>query len=598
MPRPLFEDPYAAQAISLLQDPARARADAVRQIADAQARATTAAGNAQAGAQVAGGQAWAGAAQQIGQSVGQIPNDILKAQQQSQQLAMQKLQQQNITSEINQRDQKMRQDAELRATQQNIGRMMASPDVFDQETGLLNAKSIASKLSAQNANYNGPTEPPDMAKIYGLIDPINESLTKAADAKRVAGEHTTNALAHIASTSLTIGKDNGGDYFSPAQLGIAAAVRSGVITQDQATPMLMSMIQNKDGIPDMLKGVAAQSTVKRNIVFGKPGEVGFENGVAVPGMAVPEKPEKPTEASIAMDLASTDPAKRAAAQTAMNALKPPRSTTFEQKAVLLDGKPSIVNFDPSKGTHTLANGEDVSARVKPIPPAATVVNAGQASEAKDVADAIMRGEQPPDMKSLYRMAGPIKAELARSGYNLTNATLDWEATKKHVLALNSAQQLKLNQSVNALPELLDSVDALASQWKGGQFPILNKANLTAAKNGGYGDDVAAVARKLDQQIADVNSDLGAVYMGGNSPTDHALKLASTALSGDWSEKVLHEMVSQARSNVNIRQNSMRNTGVAGASADNPYAAKPTTQPAIPAGAPQWIRDSSGKLVLK
>ena len=60
-------------------------------------------------------------------------------------------------------------------------------------------------------------------------------------------------------------------------------------------------------------------------------------------------------------------------------------------------------------------------------------------------------------------------------------------------------------------------------------------------------------------------------MGGNSPTDHALQLAGKNLSEDWDEKVLLDAVDRARKNVQIRRNSINNTGVAGASANNPYA---------------------------
>ncbi len=153
------------------------------------------------------------------------------------------------------------------------------------------------------------------------------------------------------------------------------------------------------------------------------------------------------------------------------------------------------------------------------------------------------------------------------------------ATQKHISTLNGAQQLRLTQSINSLPDMLDSAAELAGKWKGGRFPLLNKANLAAAKNGVYGADVASIARQLDQQIADVTGDLGAVYMGGNTPTDHALDLARTALASDWDEKTLHDMVKLAKKNVVIRRNSITNTGVQGASAGNPYV------PAAPAPTP-------------
>lgn len=194
------------------------------------------------------------------------------------------------------------------------------------------------------------------------------------------------------------------------------------------------------------------------------------------------------------------------------------------------------------------------------------------SDPKAIADAIQAGMLPPDVSKYGRaVVGAVSSELAKSGFNLAHANLDWQATQKHVASLNGAGQLRLNQSINALPELLDSVEALANQWKGGRFPVLNRANLAAAKGGAYGSDVASVANKLDSQIADVVADLGTVYMGGNSPTDHGLELAGKSLKGEWGQKVLLDAVKLARQNVVIRRNSIQNTGVMGASSDNPYA---------------------------
>src|SRR5262249_33053421 len=80
---------------------------------------------------------------------------------------------------------------------------------------------------------------------------------------------------------------------------------------------------------------------------------------------------------------------------------------------------------------------------------------------------------------------------------------------------------------------------------------------------------------LSAQIADVTADLGTVYMGGNTPTDHSLGLAAKSLNENWDEKVLHNMVDLARKNVQIRKNSIQNTGVQGASPNNPYVPKPS-----------------------
>lgn len=224
-------------------------------------------------------------------------------------------------------------------------------------------------------------------------------------------------------------------------------------------------------------------------------------------------------------------------------------------------------------------------------PTTTVVSSGAGSDADSIAEAIATGQQPPVMTGLYRLAGPVRSALARRGYNLTQATLDYDATKKHMSSLNSTQQLRLGQAIETASHALDMIDTLADQWKGGRFPILNRVNLAAARNGAYGKDAQQVATQLEAQITDLTSELGQVYMGGNSPTDHALSLAGKNLSADWSQDTLKTMTALARKNLEIRRNSMSSVGVAGASAGNIYAggggapaAIPTAAPAAPAGA--------------
>jgi hypothetical protein len=200
---------------------------------------------------------------------------------------------------------------------------------------------------------------------------------------------------------------------------------------------------------------------------------------------------------------------------------------------------------------------------------------GAQNDVKDAVTAMKEGTVPPQLPGrASKEYVAIMAESKRQGYNLAEAATDWTATQKHIATLNGSQQTRMAQAIDNASESLDVIDTLASQWKAGRFPLLNKAQLAAAKGGALGPQAQAIATKLEAQISDVTSELGNVYMGGNSPTDHALGLASKNLSADWSENTLKEMTNLARTNLKIRRNSMRNVGVAGASDNNPYAPKP------------------------
>jgi hypothetical protein len=260
---------------------------------------------------------------------------------------------------------------------------------------------------------------------------------------------------------------------------------------------------------------------------------------------------------------------------------------------------AVAKFEAEKGRPaTQAERGTIALQVKKqMGDASRSPTTGQsgAGDAEAIAEAIIRGEQPPDLKGLYRMGPAVKASLAKKGYNLANAQLDWQATQKHITTLNSQQQTRMRQAIDNAAHSLDVIEQLADQWKGGKFPILNRGRLAAAKAGALGPQAQQIATALDAQIADVTAELANVYMGGNSPTDHAMQLAAHNLSADWAEPQLRKLIDQQRMNLQIRSNSMSNIGVQGASATNPYA--PQT-PDADTGVEVWVRDATGKLVKK
>ena len=136
-------------------------------------------------------------------------------------------------------------------------------------------------------------------------------------------------------------------------------------------------------------------------------------------------------------------------------------------------------------------------------------------QAKEIGDAIMRGEQPPIISGfgMAKIAGPLKSYLAKQGYNLKNAELDYRATEKHLATLNGTQQTKLRQAVTFAFDSLSLVENLAKEWEGGGFPLLNKARLATAKSGALGTKAQQIATQLETQISDLTSELGTVYKG-------------------------------------------------------------------------------------
>jgi hypothetical protein len=291
----------------------------------------------------------------------------------------------------------------------------------------------------------------------------------------------------------------------------------------------------------------------------------------------------PEHAKRAMDLVPMTPTEITnrlnATTAAANAAKTPPGFTLGQGQTRFD-----------------AQGNKV-ASVAPRPVASGSSPAASPTDAKAVADAIMSGDQPPEFTGLYRNTMAVRAELAKAQYPLTKAVEDWTATKKYLGTLNGAQQTRLRQATQFAGDSLDLVQSLSDEWKGGQFPLLNKAHLAAAKQGLYGPQAQSLATRLDAQISDLVSELGTVYKGGNSSTDESLQLAAKNLSADWSQQTLSDAIAQVRTNLKIRQNSIRNTPAAGTT-DNQYDAMRESgapSPTTGAGAGVRVQGKDGKM---
>lgn len=354
MPRPLWEDPYAAQAIGLIQDPARARARAVERVGEAQARAAEATGtanansqthigNANANAQIASGNAWVNGIQNVGSAVAAIPGTILQAQQQSRQDAMAKL-------ALAQGQQHLDATQRLEETKRNIGALLSDTDLLN-EDGTFNGKGILARLSTSLPNGAvGPVQAPDPTTVFGIIDPINESIVRSRKLEQEFNEHKTNTLAQLASSILQI-SEKSGNYFETAQLGLAAAVKSKIISQEQADSFLAPMVENPQSIPAMLQELASRSTLKRE----KPTEIDVAIGAAAGDPTLqgamrylkPGTTQQPTQASLAADLSSNDPQVRERARTALDALNPPKQTP-ETRSIDVQAAEALAKGDTAR----------------------------------------------------------------------------------------------------------------------------------------------------------------------------------------------------------------------------------------------------------
>jgi hypothetical protein len=196
-----------------------------------------------------------------------------------------------------------------------------------------------------------------------------------------------------------------------------------------------------------------------------------------------------------------------------------------------------------------------------------------AEDTKAIAEAIARGELPPNLTPFRSNASAIAAELARKGTNVAEQQLNFGAEQKAISSLNSAQQVRLRQTMDTLDHSLGKLEEVYGRWQklgpASGFRKFNRAALVAAQQ--VGGETGATAQELTTLINDLTAEVANVYMGGNSPTDHALKLAGENLKADWNDETFAKLLKLMKTQLGFRRQAMEGIRAAGTRGENQYA---------------------------
>lgn len=150
--------------------------------------------------------------------------------------------------------------------------------------------------------------------------------------------------------------------------------------------------------------------------------------------------------------------------------------------------------------------------------------------------------------------------------DISKTTQDFAATQAYTKTLNGSALTKLRSAINFTSDSLWLIDSLNKEaedkLKRSWITNFAKVQKSAALQWLYWQEVKSVFTRLDSQIWDLVSELATVYKWGNSSTDASLKQADKMLSSDWDYQTLKDNVELVRKNLEIRKQSLNETGVA------------------------------------
>jgi hypothetical protein len=314
-----------------------------------------------------------------------------------------------------------------------VGELANNPANFN-EDGTLNLDGLAGQMTTLPGGAAGPAPPVDRELLASVVHPINQDITDARTAKLAWQEKQTNALARIAGTAYTLGSKDG-NFVGHAQLGLAAALKGGLITQDQANQFLVPMVEHPEAVPGQLQSIAARSTVAP-IKLGEGDKL--LSGV-MPGQVLAENPKPPNEAGIALAAAGGDPTK------AIALLKPaPPPRPIEEQ--LLE---AIANGDTAKAGQ-IKQTLQTTAEARRDPAAAAMAHelgGLRADEARARLDVLKAKNEPVDITP------DVQTTTAGRSY-VDLSTYTGEARNKARDAANAAGAVPVSkEQANALQEI-------------------------------------------------------------------------------------------------------------------------------------------------
>jgi hypothetical protein len=199
--------------------------------------------------------------------------------------------------------------------------------------------------------------------------------------------------------------------------------------------------------------------------------------------------------------------------------------------------------------------------------------------AETIADAIIEGNQPPDLGRLYGYSGAVRKALADKGFNLSKAALDWEAAKKSISALNSPQQQRLRQTIESVEGGIEPLKELSAEFERVGFKPANSLIVKSRINGislrpgamkNLGEDQVKIVTRYVTQMNTMRDELAQAFNGGYAPTEASFRLADEILDPAYGSGQLDAALDQLGVNLRIRRTAIMSGAPVGASEGNAY----------------------------
>ena len=254
------------------------------------------------------------------------------------------------------------------------------------------------------------------------------------------------------------------------------------------------------------------------------------------------------------------------AAEAEHALAAARELPKSQVIKNSDGTESIVFVDPVKQQVMGPNGQPY------------VPDTGE--NIKSIASAIENGLQPPTTTGLYRSGAAVREQLAKDGFDLATANLQWDSAHKQVLSLNGPQMVRYVGLSHSVINTIDEVKDLSEKLQNTGVPLYNRARLQAYIQAAGNSEGGQLAAKYLAGVNTLKEEFANLAQGGYAPTEAAWGLANQQINGDYGVKELGASLNEVQRLLRYRLQGIPNMDKLGPGVANRYTGQTGSAPTV------------------
>lgn len=171
-----------------------------------------------------------------------------------------------------------------------------------------------------------------------------------------------------------------------------------------------------------------------------------------------------------------------------------------------------------------------------------------------IADQIVSGKAPPVTTGMYRLSGPVRADLAKSHpeFNLAQAQLEWKKAERMVQGLTSPQQMRFQQLGTSVVNTMDMAMQQAKELQLSGITPLNRAKLEALVNLRGNSPIGQQAAKYLQTVAFLKGEVANLENGGYAPTESSWAQARNVINENYGVDEFLATIPNAQRLINYR----------------------------------------------